>query len=147
VNEPRDIGHLHQQLEELVEDLWRVPHFIRPRRGFRPAVDLFRTEDPLELNVVVELAGVDSESVHVVVSDRTLLVAGERPRPHSQCARSYYHLELQYGSFERRITFSESVDVRGARASYEHGLLTIVLPVVKRPASGKKASIPVRRQP
>ena len=141
------MGRLHEELTELFDDLWRVPHFVHARRGFRPAVDVFRTEDPLELNVIVELAGVDPESVRVALRERTLLVAGQRPRPRPSCARSYYHLELQYGSFERRITFSESVDAHGARASYEHGLLTIVLPVVKTPTPGVKASIPVRRRP
>ena len=145
MNEPRDIGHLHEQLDELFEDLWRVPRFIRPRRGFRPAVDVFRTDDPLELNVVVDLAGVDPDSVRVILHERTLVIAGERPRSTS-CPRSYYHLEIQYGSFERRITFPEGIDVGAVRASYERGLLTVVLPVAETPAPAARTAIPVRRQ-
>jgi HSP20 family protein len=144
VNAPRDIGNLHDQIEELFEDLWRVPRFIRPRRGFRPAVDVFRTDDPLELNVVVDLAGVDPDSVHLILHGRTLVIAGERPRPTS-CPRSYYHLEIQYGSFERRVTFPEGIDVEAVRASYGRGLLTVVLPVAKTSAPATRTAIPVRR--
>jgi HSP20 family protein len=140
------MGRLHEELEQLFDDLWRVPRFAGARRGFRPEIDVFRTEDPRELNVVVDVAGVDLEHVHVVVSDRTLVVTGERPREHPQCPRSYYHLEIQYGPFERRIALPESVDAGAARAEYERGLLTIVLPVAERPVPAAKASIPVRRQ-
>ena len=143
----RDIERLHEELEQLFDDLWRIPRFVGVRRTFRPELDVFRTEDPLELNVVVDVAGVDPEQMQIVVSDRTLVVKGERPRERPECPHSYYHLELQYGPFERRITLPESVDASGARAEYERGLLRIVLPVVKKPASAARASIPVQRYP
>ena len=135
-----------EEVEQLFEDLWRVPRFARPRRGFRPAVDVFRTEDPHELNVVVDLAGVDPDSVHVILQERTLVIAGERPRPHPSCPGSYYHLEIQYGTFERSLTFPDPVDAEGVRATYERGLLRIILPVAARPAPGVRTAIPVRRQ-
>jgi HSP20 family protein len=109
-------------------------------------VDVFRTQDPPELNVVVDLAGIDSEHVHLVVSDQTLVIAGTRPRPHHDCPGSYYHLEIQYGPFERRIGLPENVDAGHARASYEHGLLRIVLPELPDPVPAPRASIPVRRE-
>lgn len=137
---------LRDELEQLFGELWRGPRFAGARPGFRPAVDVFKTEDPLELNVVVELAGVDPDSVHLVLHERTLAIAGVRPRPQPSCPRSYYHLEIQYGPFERRITFPEAIEAEGVRASYEHGLLTVVLPIADAPVQGVRTAIPVRRQ-
>src|SRR3954468_17980488 len=77
---PRDIDRLQREIEELFSDLWQVPRFTGSRRGFRPAVDVFRTEDPPELRVVVEIAGVKPDSLQLATSGRTLVIAGERPR-------------------------------------------------------------------
>ena len=54
-----DVDKLHEEIEELFADLWQVPRFSGLRRGFRPNVDCFHTDDPHELTVVVELPGVD----------------------------------------------------------------------------------------
>jgi HSP20 family molecular chaperone IbpA len=42
---------------ELAAEIWRLRRFGGLRSAFRPEVDLYRTEDPPELTVVVELAG------------------------------------------------------------------------------------------
>jgi HSP20 family protein len=146
MSERRDIQHLHDELEQLFDDLWRLPRFGRPRRAFRPHVDVFRTTDPDEVTVVVDLAGVDPDQTHVVVSDSTLVVAGVRPRREPECPRSYYHLEIEHGPFERRIALPQDVDAEQATAAYERGLLTIVLPITARAAAPVKASIPVTRR-
>jgi HSP20 family protein len=143
--ERRDIERLHDELEQLFEDLWRVPRFGRPRRAFRPDVDVLRTEDPDELRVVVDLAGVDPDQVHVLLVDSTLVVAGTRPAPQPGCAGSYYHLEIERGPFQRRIALPEGVNAKQAAATYERGLLTIVLPLTAKAAVPVKASIPVTR--
>lgn len=137
---------LREELEQLFGDLWRGPRFALARPSFRPAVDVFKTEDPAELNVVVDLAGVDPDSVQVVLHERTLVVAGVRPRPEPDCPRSYYHLEIQYGPFERRVTFPEGIAAEGVRAAYERGLLTVVLPIAQAPVPGVRTAIPVQRQ-
>jgi HSP20 family protein len=148
MSKPRDIERLHDELEQLFDDFWRLPRFFAgPRRGFKPGVDVFRTDDPPQLNVVVDLAGVDPDDVHLALSDRMLVIAGQRPRQHPDCPRAYYQLEIENGVFERRISLPESVDASEARATYERGLLTIVLPVAERSQTGLKASIPVRREP
>ena len=77
----RDIDRLHGEIEELFADLWQVPRFAGLRHGFRPAVDCFHTDEPHQLTIVVELAGVEPESVAVVVEERALTVSGERRRP------------------------------------------------------------------
>ena len=56
----RDIHEAAEQIEELFADLWQVFPFARgARRGYRPQVDVFRSEDPPSVVVHVELPGVD----------------------------------------------------------------------------------------
>src|SRR5712691_11607595 len=75
---PRDdIERVHSELEEVFNVLWHGPRFTVPRRGFRPHLDVVRTEEPDELRVTVDLAGVDPADVHVAVHERALLIAGQ----------------------------------------------------------------------
>ena len=124
----RDIDKLHHEIEELFADLWQVPRFAGARRGFRPNVDSYHTLDPHELTVVVELPGVDPASVHVVVGERALLIAGERHRP-KVAGHVYHQMEIEYGPFQRQVRLPEDVDPDGTRACFQNGVLTISLPV------------------
>jgi HSP20 family molecular chaperone IbpA len=136
-----DIDRLHDEIRELVDDLWSVPRFVVARRGFRPNVDCIRSDDPPALHVVVELPGVDPASIQVIAADRVLVVAGERCRP--QLTGRYQQMELEYGSFQRRISLAEPVDTAAATARYEKGLLTVVLPIAARPPKRERVTIAI----
>jgi HSP20 family protein len=144
VPDRRDIGKLQAEIEELFSDLWQVPRFTGARRGFRPAVDCYRTENPPALTIVVELAGVDPDTVKVVADERALVVSGARRRPEAVQGRVYQQIEIEYGPFQRHIPLAADVDVKAADASYEHGLLTIVLPIAERPAGPVQLPVDVK---
>jgi HSP20 family protein len=139
----RDIDRLQGEIEGLFADLWQVPRYSGLRRGFRPLVDSFRTDDPPALTVVVELAGVDPASLRLDVGERELVITGERPRP-AEPRRVYQQLEIEYGRFERRIPLGEPVDVEAAEATYDAGLLTVVLPVAPAPPT-ERVTIVIHR--
>jgi HSP20 family protein len=139
---PRDIDRLQSEIEELFSDLWQVPRFLGHRRGFRPAVDVYRSEDPAELRVHVEVAGVAPESIQIVTSGRTLVVAGERSRP--PASGTYQQMEIEYGPFQRTIQLPADVETEAATAAYTHGVLTIVLPIATQPPSPRQVPIEVR---
>ena len=133
----RDADKLQDEIEELFADLWQVPRFSGIRHGFRPNVDCFHTDDPHALTVVVELPGVDPQSVHVVAGERVLVIAGERKRPRVP-GRVYQQMEIEYGPFERRVRLVEDVDPDRAEARFGNGVLTVELPVVEQaPAQGR----------
>jgi HSP20 family protein len=136
-----DIDRLHDEIRELVDDLWNVPRFVVARRGFRPNVDCIRTDDPPELHVLVELPGVDPGAIQVVAGDRVLVVAGERCRP--EVSGRYQQMEIEYGPFQRRISLAEPVDTAAATARYEHGFLTVVLPIAPKPAPRERVTITI----
>ena len=139
----RDIEHAADEIEQLFADLWEVFPFSRGfRRGYRPQVDVFRSDDPPTLPVQIELPGVDPEDVKLVASPQALVIAGERRRP-KDCGH-YQQMEIDYGPFQRQVTFAENVDAEEATATYERGILTVSLPVAPRPTPRDTVYISVR---
>jgi HSP20 family protein len=135
---------LHAEIEELFSELWHVPRFAGMRRGFRPMVDSYRTDDPAELTVIVEVPGIDPNSLTIVVSERTLAVSGERVRERSD-GRVYQQMEIEYGPFARQIRLGEDVDPDRATAKYEQGIVTISLPIAAKPLLVERYTIVVER--
>jgi HSP20 family molecular chaperone IbpA len=129
----RDLDDIQGEIQELFADLWQVPGFAGLRRGFRPQCDCYHTDDPPTLHVVVELAGIDPASVEVAAAGRTLVISGSRERPTVPGAR-YLTMEIEYGSFQRRIELGVDIDPSQATAKYERGLLRIALPLPTEPA-------------
>ncbi|TML27135.1 MAG: Hsp20/alpha crystallin family protein [Actinobacteria bacterium] len=139
----RDFEHAAEEIEQLFADLWQVFPFSRSlRRGYRPEVDVYRSEDPPMLTVQVELPGVDPDDVQLVASPQALLIAGERRRPKG--GGHYQQMEIEYGPFQRQITLAENVDPEEATATYDRGMLTVRLPIAPRPAPQESVSIVVR---
>lgn len=135
-------SRLQGEIQELIDELWQVPRLSGLRRGFRPQVDVIRTDDPPEFRVVVELAGVDPDDIRLYADDRTLVLVGERKRTFRG---RYFHMEIDHGPFQRRIEFAEQVDPTTARAEYARGLLTVSLPIAARKPTAEKVVIEVGR--
>ena len=141
----KDVDRLRSELEDLFNEVWRAPRFAA-RRCLRPAVDCYRTTDPAEFVVVVELPGVDPDTVQVIAADRWLQVVGERRRPRAgKGGQIYQQMEIDYGPFERRIQLVDDVETENGAASYEQGLLRIVFPIAPRPAPRGRVPIEVKR--
>jgi HSP20 family protein len=140
----RDIARL-TELEELFADLWQVPRFAAGARlVHRPQIDVVRSDDPPELTVVVEIPGANADSIRVVLDGRRLVVAGDRPRPRTP-DQVWYRSEIEYGPFEREVSLALDVDAGRATATYERGLLRVVLPVAERAPAAAKLTIAIRR--
>ena len=135
---------LKDEIDELFADLWQVSRLAGGRRAFRPPLDCYRTAEPPTFTVLVDLAGVDAETVRVTTADHALILTGDRRR--EKCAgRSYQHMEIEYGPFERIVQLPQDADPAGAEATYERGLLRIVIPIVKRVPRVGAVPIEVRR--
>ena len=137
----RDLEHAAEEIEQLFADLWQVFPFSRGlRRGFRPQIDCYRTDE--EVVVVVELPGIEPDAIHLVAGPRALVLAGERRRPKG-CGH-YRQMEIDYGPFQRQVTWDEDVDPDAASATYERGMLRIALPIAPKRVPQERVPIEVR---
>ena len=128
MRERRDVDRLKTEMEELFADLCQVPRLAGLREGFRPAVDVYRTPEPPTVTVVVELAGIDPGEVSLAVADGALVLSGIRRRDADE-GRVYQHVEIDHGAFVRRVPLHEPIDADRVEATYDRGLLTVVLPI------------------
>lgn len=125
------IERLSEQLSELFEDLWRGPRLAAHTSGFRPRVDIYVTTEPRELTIVAELAGLEPDDLQLALAGDILVVSGSRD--HVDASErgpvSWYQAEIARGPFEWRVRLPANADPEAARATYDRGLLTIVLPL------------------
>jgi HSP20 family protein len=99
-------------------------------RAPRPMpVDLFREGDQYVLSA--DLPGIDPESVDLDVDGQLLTIRAERRAPASEQVRWLAH-ERPYGSYMRQFTLGNGVDVEGITANYEHGVLSVIVPMAER---------------
>jgi len=105
-----------------------------------PNTDVYATETGLV--VKVELAGMKSDSLEIVVDGSRLRISGTRP----DCCRapqcSFLVMEITYGPFETVLDLPPGYDLGQAKAVYVNGFLRIDVPPVRQePARSKKVPI------
>jgi HSP20 family protein len=115
---------------------------VRPALTFsapvwRPAADVCEAAGALV--VTVDLAGVDPDSVDLVLFDDALIVGGTR-RISSHLPDEVYHAaEIRQGPFRLDIALPGSIDPDRADARYERGILRITLPRPGADGDGRRA--------
>ena len=88
-----------------------------------------------------ELPGVDPEKdIEVMVSKGVLTISAHRQEEHEGKHRS----EFRYGAFARSVTLPERADEDCIRASYDRGVLEVVVNLKDQAAVQSDKRIPVR---
>ncbi len=104
---------------------WILP--LSEEGRWAPVCDVFARAG--DLVVRMELPGIDPKSdVQVTVEDGVLCLSGERRQDAATKEAGYYRRESSYGAFERRITLPEGMKIGDVIASYDNGVLEVVIP-------------------
>lgn len=99
-------------------------------RAPRPMpVDLFRDGDRYVLHA--DLPGADPGSIDVDLDGGQLTIRAQRTPDTSDGVR-WLARERGSGSFLRQFSLGEGVDLDGISASYESGVLSVIIPVSER---------------
>jgi HSP20 family protein len=105
-----------------------------------PNTDIYTSEAGLV--VKVELAGMKSDSLEIIVDNNRLRISGNRP----DCCRApqcnFLVMEITYGPFETVLDLPPGYDLSAAKAVYVNGFLRIDVPPSKpQPSKSKKVPI------
>lgn len=129
---------LHHEIDRLFEDFmrgWptadRVPEFI-------PEMDV--TESDKEIEVTVELPGLQEKDVQVNVADNLLTIKGEKKAETEEKNKNYRLYERSYGAFSRTIELPSGIDPGAIKASLSNGVLKVTVPK-PAPAQVKKVEV------
>ena len=100
-----------------------------------PALDVLESESQYELHL--DLPGVDPAGVEIELNDDELSISATRAsvQPGDDVVRR--RVERSTGQFRRVLRLPETVDRDGVTADYRHGVLTVVVPKVAKPAARK----------
>ena len=100
-------------------------------------VDLFRESDQYVLSA--DLPGVDPGSIDIDVDGQLLTIRAERT-PALREGSKWLSRERQHGSYLRQFSLGEGVDRESINATYDNGVLNVILPVSER-AKPRKISV------
>jgi len=99
-----------------------------------PTVDMSETKD--KIVVTAELPGLEATDVKVSLTGDILTIKGEKKKEAEEEDEHSHVVERYYGSFERSFRVPENVKADKIDASFDKGVLTVLLP--KAEVSKKK---------
>src|ERR671911_75396 len=94
--------------------------------AWAPALDISERKDAYL--VTVELPGVEADDLEITLEDGLLTIQGERHFAHDSSEQQFHRVERRYGAFRRSITLPAHVMAEGIQASFEDGVLQIMVP-------------------
>lgn len=100
-----------------------------PSRVFLPVTDIFETDQAL--TVVLEMPGVNKESVEVGVENDVLTINGQIEFSKYEGLQPLY-IEYNIGNYSRSFQISSKIDQDGIKAELKDGVMTLVLPKVEK---------------
>jgi HSP20 family protein len=121
MSNPFDVLSQFDRLASSVFDTARAPRLM--------PVDLFRDGDQYVLSA--DLPGIDPESVDLDVDGQLLTIRAERRSPSNEQVK-WMTRERPWGSYMRQFTLGNGVDVENITANYEHGVLSVIIPMAER---------------
>jgi len=122
-----DFVSLREAMDRLFED-----GVIRPNGWSGPAaariavpVDLWETNDAYHLRA--DLPGLMPDDIDINVTADTVQIAGETKASADAASEGWLRQERRAGRFQRAFTLPVQIDPNKVRATFEHGVLDLVL--------------------
>src|SRR5262245_15291299 len=104
----------------------RQPFALFEHRPWRPSLNIYETEQGVQ--IVAELAGVALDDLYVHVHPTNVQIEGARQVAAPAGLRRIQRIEIVSGPFQLEIPLATPIDPDRAEARYANGLLDIWLP-------------------
>lgn len=93
---------------------------------FNPRTDIAETEKAFEIEVAVP--GFNKKDFSIDLKDGLLTISGERKFEKEKSEKNFYSIQTEYGSFKKSFQLPDNVLGDKIEASYENGILSLMIP-------------------
>ena len=123
-----ELMNLRRSMDRLLEE--GFPRLGARRDGFTEkgnlALDMYQTKDSVVIRTA--LPGIKPEEVSITISGDTLTIKGEVKVEQEVKEEDYLVKERHYGAYHRTVRLPSNLNVDGADASFENGIVTLTIP-------------------
>jgi len=140
-----DIRRMEVEVDKLFRDLMisKNPLGILSETVWRPPTDVYET--PEAYVIVMEVAGIRRQDIHISLVDDLLTIRGRRVEHNTDNKIRYHQMEIHHGFFERCISLPDNIDRRNIKdATYSDGFLKIVIPKIEQASDKSSVKVIIR---
>ncbi len=119
-----EIRRMHERLNKIFEEFER----IGPRTIAVETFPIDVIDEGDNIKVIADLPGFNKEDIEVWIEDGDLVIKAVRKEEKEEKAENYLRRERRFGEVYRKITLPVEVDVNKIKATYNNGVLEIVIP-------------------
>lgn len=120
----RDMMTLREAMDRFIGESSRPLRWVPGGGICQLPIDVYVTDE--DVVVTASVAGADPEKVAITIEGDTLTIKGEIAEPLGNV--DYLLQERAYGTFNRTLRLSIPVQADKAEASFDKGVLTLVIP-------------------
>jgi HSP20 family protein len=129
---------LQQEIDRLF-DGFSTAFTGRVAKDLAPTMDIAETDKDIE--ITVELPGMQEKDVQLNLADNVLTIRGEKKNEREETKKDYHLVERSYGSFTRSIELPAGVNADQIKAEMANGVLKVA---VTKPAPTQTKKIDVK---
>ena len=100
-------------------------------------------ELPKEYDLELAAPGLERKDFKLEVTNHTLSISAEKEEEEKESSEGYTRREFSYSSFSRTFNLPENANTDKIDATYENGLLKVVIPKLKETSVEKPKQIAV----
>jgi HSP20 family protein len=120
-----EFSHMEREMERLLNAVGLTNTVRHAKSVGYPPINIATT--PKQVDVYVFAAGIETESLDISINRNLLTVEGKRPLNRKQ-ELGYFRKERFDGDFRHTVNLPDDADNDKVEASYQNGVLHIVVP-------------------
>jgi HSP20 family protein len=135
------LGLLQREIDRLFDDVAQGVPSSSSMGASELMVTMDVAETDKEIELTVELPGIEPKDVDISISGNILTIKGEKKVEKEDKDKNYHRVERSYGSFMRSVELPAGVAPDAIKAAVNNGVLKVTVP---KPAAAEAKKIEVK---
>lgn len=126
---------MDEDIHKLMRDLWKKPLGLGAAGGIAGkmgAMHIRLSETGNELIAKAGLPGFEKGEIKLKVTENSIEISAEKKKQTIQKDKSFFRQERSFGAIKRVMPLPYAVKPEEARAKFENGVLTIMMPKAEK---------------